>query len=304
MTRQRALVVGGTGFLGRHIAAALAEDYEVTVTTRDPAVPGRTVVLDPTRGYREQFAAALRELAPAVVVNAAGETWRPDPAARRRANIELPRLLAEAMADCPARFIHLGSSLEYGPVDPPAAIGEDTAAEPMSDYGRTKLDGTAAVLRLRGDAVVLRVFNAIGAGMSPASVLGSTVATLRAARAERRPAVIELLDLPQSRDFVDARDVAAAVAAAATRGSGVVNIGSGTARAAEDVVRALAEVSGVGYRIVKRRAPRGHTRAVGSDWQLADIRRAGADLGWAPRHGLADTLHHIWNFGPAGRRAR
>lgn len=303
MTRPRALVVGGTGFLGRHIAAALAPDYEVTVTTRDPATPGRAVVLDPGGDYRDQFARVLSRLAPEVVVNAAGETWRPDPAARLLANVELPRALARAMAGCPARFVHLGSSLEYGPVDPPAAIGEDAAAAPASDYGRSKLDGTAAVREHRGDAVVLRVFNAIGAGMSPASVLGSTVAALRAARGRRR-AEIALLDLPQCRDFVDARDVAAAVRAAATRGRGVVNIGSGSARPAEDVVRALAEVSGVDYRIVKRPAPRGHPRAAGGDWQRADIRRAATDLGWAPRHGLADTLHHIWNFGPAGRRAR
>ncbi|MFC0031680.1 NAD-dependent epimerase/dehydratase family protein [Micromonospora chaiyaphumensis] len=303
MNRPRAVVVGATGFLGRHVRSALATaGWEAVAAARRPEGP-RRVTLPPAGPLRHVLAPALRDLAPTLVVNAAGLIWRPEPAAMAVANAEVPEQIALALADsaAPARLVHLGSCLEYAPVPPPAAIDERTPTRPESPYGRSKLEGSrrlGAVAAAHGlDVVELRVFNAIGPGMSPASVLGAALDALQAARDRGGRAELRLLNLRQHRDYVDARDVADAVVAAATAAVGddrTLNVGSGVARSAEEVVRALALASGVGHDLRLVPAPAGAARAAGASWQLADIRRARAVLGWSPRRSLSRTVRDVW----------
>jgi nucleoside-diphosphate-sugar epimerase len=312
----RALLLGGTGFLGRHLLAGLgAAGWETVVVTRQPALArAETVLLAGNQPVRVQLAAALADLRPALVVNAAGQIWRPDPVSMTTANVVFAEALALALADsrCGARLVHLGSSLEYGPVPAPQAIDEDARTAPRTAYGRSKLAGTERILRIAAghglDVVVLRVFNAIGAAMSESSVLGQAVASLVRARSQRQRAELALLDLRQYRDYVDARDVAGAVLATARlpRGSdrrdgtvAIFNIGSAVARTAEELVRALAELSQVDYRLTKVAVPEGEHRSADADWQLADTGRAERQLGWTAAHLLPDTLSQIWRCAAA-----
>ena len=73
----------------------------------------------------------------------------------------------------------------------PAAMDEDTPATPQTAYGRSKLSGTERIRdiarRCGRDAVVLRVFNAIGAGMSTSSVIGGALGTSRRAATNAGP---------------------------------------------------------------------------------------------------------------------
>ncbi|MEV4258131.1 NAD(P)-dependent oxidoreductase, partial [Spirillospora sp. NPDC049652] len=218
---------------------------------------------------------------------------------------DVPQAIALAMADAAprSRLVHLGSCLEYGPVPPHTAVDESVPAAPVTEYGRSKLLGTRrlrAVADEHGlDAVVLRVFNAIGPGMSPASVLGRALEVLLAARADGRRAALELLDLRQHRDYVDARDVADAVVAAATPPAHPApewcfNIGSGAARTAAEVVRLLAETSGVPFDLTLRPVTGSGARSAGADWQRADTGRARRALGGSPRRTLPRTLDDIW----------
>ena len=71
------------------------------------------------------------------------------------------------------------------------------------------------------------------------------------------------------------------------------SLGAATARTAEEVVRGLAEVSDVAYRVTKLPAPTGD-RLAGVQWQLADTSRARTMLGWSATRPLPETLHRIW----------
>ena len=300
---ERALVVGGTGFLGKHVCDALAAaGWDTVIASRRPGAGA--VVLDAERSIRAELADALTRLEPALVVNAVGLIWRNDPPAMVVANTVVPEQIAMAMADAEyrGRLVHLGSCLEYGPVSPPEAIDELTPLKPESAYGRSKLAGTrrleAATRAYQLDVVLLRVFNAVGAGMDPASVLGGTVQTLLRAQHDGTCARIDLLDLRQHRDYVDARDVADAVLAAAelphSTGIRVFNIGSAVARTAHEVVHLLADTSGVAYRISIVPVAAGTARSTGASWQLADTRRALEVMGWSANRSITDTVHYIW----------
>lgn len=279
----RVALLGSGGFLGRHAAGALAEaGHEVVPISR--AAP---------------LAPQLRSAAAAAVVNCAGLTAG-SRSELQAANLDLVRQLLEALAGSRARLVQIGSSAEYGPGTPPRAIAEDHACSPQSDYGRTKLAASNAVLAAAGegrvDGTVLRVFNPVGAGMSPSSLPGRAAVLMR--RALTHGGTVDLGPLDATRDFVDARDVGRAVAAACTAqgvAGRVVNIGSGHGTTARELVATIAAVAGFSGPIGE--TADGSPRSPTLDWQVADIGLATAVLGWTPRRTLAESVAALWEAG-------
>ena len=217
--RLRLVVVGASGFLGRHVRQrACAAGLDVVTAGRSPLPDSSAHCLidlgaqDPAR-----LAGTLSTLAPDVVVNCAGATAGP-PEALAAVNVTGTYDLVRAMlmAGRPARLVHLGSAAEYGPGEPGTAVAESAPPRPASTYGATKLAGTRLVELGRAaglDAVVLRVFNPVGPGAPDGILPGRLVSEFRRALADGSE--VQLGPLDAVRDFVDARDVADAVIAAA-----------------------------------------------------------------------------------------
>jgi nucleoside-diphosphate-sugar epimerase len=292
----RALVIGASGYLGARVhRAAVAAGLEVVTAGRRPvAGPGRHVPLDLAWGV-DAVGAVLAGVAPDVVVNCAGATSG-DLAALTAANVDGPATLVTALLGSPARLVHLGSAAEYGRGPGEVPVREDEPARPLSPYGATKLAGTRLVELGRAaglPAVVLRVFNPVGPGAPGHTLPGRAVSEL--ARAVREDNVVRLGGLDAVRDFVDVDDVAAAVLAAATGplpAHGVVNVGSGTAMSARELVGTLVDVAGA--RVGIEEGGGGSARSADVPWQQADIAAATAAWGWRPRRSLAESLEGLW----------
>jgi nucleoside-diphosphate-sugar epimerase len=198
-----------------------------------------------------------------------------------------------------SRLVQVGSSAEYGAVPVGAMIAEDVPPNPVGTYGLTKLAGSELALAAgraeEVDAVVLRVFNPIGSGISANTLPGRTVAALRAAltAGER---LISLGALDDHRDFVDADDVADAICAAATAagrlGPRVLNVGSGRATRARDLVTAIAGAAGFDGEIAENRPS--SPRSTSVPWQQADIAAIAALLDWRPRRELSESIDALW----------
>ncbi|MFD7912036.1 NAD-dependent epimerase/dehydratase family protein [Streptomyces sp. NPDC059752] len=151
---------------------------------------------------------------------------------------------------------------EYGPTPSGVVLTEDHPAAPAGAYGRTKLAGTRAVLGACRDGaldcVVLRVSNVLGPA-APAGILLGVVAgrlreVARAAGPRGVPRPLRLAPLVDRRDFVDVRDVAGAVlaAAAASGCSGqIVNIGAGRPVLVRELVLRMVELSGLDVTVVE-----------------------------------------------------
>jgi nucleoside-diphosphate-sugar epimerase len=299
----RVLLFGSTGFIGSHVRAEL---------TRHPAVEWVTCLgrdrCDLVTAGADELASVLRELDPSVVVNCTGRLDG-TPAELLAANTLVTAKLVDAAARArdrepnggsagrPIRLIRLGSAGEYGRVPRGRAATEDDPAEPVSAYGVSHLAATHLLAQAGG--LTLRLFNPVGSGQGNANVLGRAAARLRDALA-RGDHTITLGPLSAARDFIDARDVARAVVAAALRpvpGTSVLNVGSGRAVTVREAVRLLAGAAGFTGRIDEEGTP--SARSAAMDWMCADVSRAHEVLGWRPAYDLADSVRAVWRSTPA-----
>ena len=146
----RVLITGADGQIGRALAAASPAGAEVILRAR--------AQLDLTRDA--DVAAAVREVRPDLVVNAAGYTGvdraEAEPDVAHAVNAAGAGRLAAAAADVGARMIHFSTDYvfdgtgmrPYRPGDPP---------RPLNVYGASKLAGEREVLgSLPGRALVIR----------------------------------------------------------------------------------------------------------------------------------------------------
>lgn len=322
--RRSAVVIGGTGSLGRHICAALLRggEFHVTAVARHeaPVVPGARLLRADLLAEPEETDAtgevgdgdssgggrALRRLLADsdIVVNAAGDSWRGTQDRMVASHTVLvERLLG--LVPARARLVHLGSVHEYGEIPPPQAADEHCPERPTTLHGRTKLIGSRAVLAAtaggRTDGVVLRVTNVCGPGAPAASFLGSLAERLR-----RLPpgAPLDLTLAPGMRDFVDVRDVADAVvlATAAPVTGLVINVGRGAGHTVADAAALMIGAAGLPRHRVRTHVATqpgnkaGSTGSTGSSgaWTKVDVGRARALLGWSHTRSLQDSVRDQW----------
>lgn len=155
--RPRLLILGATGRLGATLAAHYAPRYEILA-------PGRET-LDLSRP--ETVAQELEHVDFDLAINAAALT-SPDlcednPGLAMRVNAESAAIVAKVCANRWLRFIHLSTDYVFegkGCV----FLTEESVAEPVNAYGRSKRAGEVAVLAANADALVARVSWLFGPG--------------------------------------------------------------------------------------------------------------------------------------------
>lgn len=303
----RVAVLGGTGWAGRHVCAAFAARGSQVVAIARASAPHVSAqgfrALDVALAPQRTLAALLERERPDVVVNAtdalnATDGWRRAPAELSRVNVAAVDRLLLALAAAPwrPRLVHLGTIHEYGPVPTGTSIDEWVDPRPANDYACTKLAGSRLVLDAaaagEADAVVLRLANLCGPHPSPASFPGKLLRLLREAAAGRQ---VTLTVAEAARDFLDVRDAAEAVVAAATASASgrVVNVGSGRAVALRDLVAEFLAVAGLPAGCVVQQ--RHEVASLGGDWVRADIRLAARLLRWRPTTPLRESLRAAWD---------
>jgi nucleoside-diphosphate-sugar epimerase len=243
--RPRALVTGGSGFVGRPTVIALVErGWEVHVATGGGVAPQATAHRFDL--LREDAGELVRAIAPDAILHLAwrvepGKFWT-DPANLDwvAASLRLARAAAEGGV---RRFVGVGTCYEYDwPADAPCVEGVTPLAA-HTLYDTTKAALAAILRRYFADAGVgfawARLFYLFGPGEDARRFVPSVARALargEPARCTRGVAV---------RDFLDVRDAGAALAKlVAGDFCGDVNIGSGVAARLSDIAERLAALAG------------------------------------------------------------
>lgn len=296
----RTIVTGGAGFVGSHVCEALlARGDEVHVVDdlsrgrREHVPAGATLhVAD----VREPLAALFAELRPASVVHLAAQidvrVSVADPVADARTNVlgTINVLEAARAHEAQIVFSSTGGAI-YGECDVPAR--ESATRRPLAPYGTSKLAGEeylATWNRLYGARhVALRLGNVYGPRQDPHGEAGVVAIFLQRLRDGQAATIFG--DGSQTRDYVYAADVAAAVVAARASDGGVFNIGTGSATSVVELWDACCAT--VGTRL----------EPVPADARLGEIQRsvldpslAAAALGWRAATPLADGLRATWEW--------
>lgn len=243
----RVLITGGSGFAGRHLAAACAEaGDDVRAVSRGEGID----LLD-----AEATRAAVAAAAPAIVYHLAarahvGASWE-EPEATVSDNLAMTRHVLDAMRDAApeATVVAVSSGEVYGP---PARLPVDEAAplRPQNPYALSKA-AADLMAGFAADAYGLQViraraFNHAGPGQDPAYAIASFARQAAAAAAAGERVLRIVTGNPDTRrDYTDVRDVVRAYRLLAERAEpGAYNVCSGVSWSARELVARLAEAAG------------------------------------------------------------
>ncbi|HET7261280.1 MAG TPA: dTDP-4-dehydrorhamnose reductase [Casimicrobiaceae bacterium] len=145
----RILVTGAAGQLGRELATVLAPLGDVVALDRSG--------LDLARP--DDIVAVLRDVAPALVVNAAAYTAvdraEAEPEAAFAVNARAPGILAAEARRLDALVIHYSTDYVFDGASPEPR-DEAAPARPLNVYGASKLEGERAIEAAGGLALVFR----------------------------------------------------------------------------------------------------------------------------------------------------
>ncbi|MCU0669288.1 MAG: SDR family oxidoreductase [Myxococcota bacterium] len=314
MTKARlALVTGGAGFIGSHLAdALLAAGWAVRV-------------LDDFSSGREEN---LRHLQDRIEV-VRGDFAEPDVVARSVRDVEVvfhqgavpsvPRSVAEPVRTNRAnvvgtlgvleaarqagvrRVVYAASSSAYGDTEVLPKV-ESMPPNPRSPYALQKYAGEVYCRlyhELYGlETVALRYFNVFGPRQDPKSEYAAVVPRFATACLRREPAQIHG-DGEQSRDFTFVADTVRAnlLAAEAKDAPGhVINVAGGRRISLNELYATLQRITGSTVP-----ATHGPPRAGDVKHSLADLSRARTLLGFEPRVSLEDGLRRTLESLEQGR---
>ncbi len=294
LSGRRVLVTGGSGFIGRHVVAALtSEGARVRVIDLKEHPDPSVEIVQGDLADPEALEAALADGIDAVVHLAAVTSVLRSlehPDLTYRTNVAATHgLLEGARVAGASALVFASTNAVTGPMEEPA-ITERARLRPLTPYGATKAAGEmlmsaySASYGLR--CTYLRLTNVYGLGMQAKD---SIVARLM--RAIRTGATFEIYgDGRQVRDYVNVADVvdAAKLALRDENWSGPVVIGTGTSLSVLQVVDEVRRATQAELEVRHGPAKQGEMPAV-----IVDPARA-HELGWAPQWGFSEGIDAVW----------
>jgi len=295
----RAIVTGGAGFIGSHVAEALVAREDEVIVVDDLSSGKRANVPEGARlvelDIRDSALGDLfAEMRPEVCFHLAAQASvtvsvdRPDHDADVNVLGTIRVLEAARGSNTQLVFSSTGGAI-YGDCDGP--MREDSRRRPLSPYGVSKLAGEeylALYNRLYGSRhVAVRYANVYGPRQDPHGEAG-VVAIFFGRLRNGEPCRI-FGDGRQTRDYVYVGDAVRAALAAVGHAGGVFNVGTGVETSVLELYELCRRTGGS-----EAEAERAPARPGEAQRSVVDPSLAAAELGWVPEVSLEDGLRATW----------
>jgi len=145
------LLLGGSGILGSDCREVLSMDFDViSPDEKDLDITIRDAVID-----------SLQQISPDIILNCAGisdvDRCEVDSLVIRKVNVDGPRNLAQGSARFKSRLVQISSDYVFnGRRVVPQPYFEDDQVDPISTYGKSKMESEVAVRENSPDYIILR----------------------------------------------------------------------------------------------------------------------------------------------------
>ena len=291
----RALVTGGSGFVGHHLVAHLEALGDEVITCDRAPLPGGAVLDITDAAATGELVARVR---PEVIYHLAGwadvgGSWRA-PVEAFRANAEGTLNVLQAATDVGVdRVLAVSSADVYGAVsEAELPLTEDSALRPASPYAASKVAADFLALQAwlgrRLPVLRVRAFNHLGPGQTDKFVAPALASRIARNEVEGGD-VITIGNLSARRDFTDVRDVVRAYRLLVEHGEPgeVYNVCSGHDVAVQELADALLAMA---RRPMRFEPDPELLRPVDVPVLRGDHARLTKATGWEPQIPLTQTL--------------
>ena len=294
-----ALVTGGAGFIGSHLARTLlAQGRQVTVLdnlsvgTRHSVPEGARFVHGDIRDAAAVEDAltgvdAVFHLAAQVTIRGSFERFVDD----LDTNVMGTAYILRAVDPAKVKWFTLASSMAvYADAPSAAPIDERHSTQPISPYGVGKLaaEGVSRqILESKGiPFTAVRFFNTFGPGQTYTPYVG--VLTIFVTRLLRGEPITIFGDGEQQRDFIHVHDIVAGTIGATGRAAGIFNLGTGRGTSLNQLAQIVLNRLAPGQQAQHAPAQAGELR-----FSVANIDAARRAFGFNPSRSLDSNLDDV-----------
>ena len=296
-----ALVTGGAGFIGSHLARTLIRQGRAVTILDNLSVGSRAAVPDGARFVHGDIrdAATVADalagvdcvfhLAAQVTIRGSFDKFYED----LDTNVMGTAQILRAVDPAKVKWFTLASSMAvYADAPSPSPIDDQHPTQPLSPYGLGKLaaEGVSRqILAAKGiPFTAMRFFNTFGSGQTYTPYVG--VLTIFVTRLLRGQSITIFGDGEQQRDFIHVNDIVDGTIGATGRAAGTFNLGTGRGTSLNELASIVLQ------RLAPDEAARhGPSQAGELRFSVANIDAARRAFGFAPARSLEGDLDDVIN---------
>jgi GDP-4-dehydro-6-deoxy-D-mannose reductase len=289
---RKLLLVGGTGFVGSHMAQHCSGRYDIVTTGRGVDVCNPNQLCD-----------LISRVKPDDVVHFAAITTLKESFENPRATYDinfsgtLNVLMALHESSFSGRFLFVSSSEVYGRLsDGDLPVCESRPVRPLNPYAVAKIAAEALCYQWsqteQFKIIIARPFNHIGPGQSERFAIADFGRQMAMIKLGLMEPIIQVGDIDATRDFTDVRDIAAAYEKLLDYGQSgeIYNVCSGDERSVRSLIERMCQLASVSVEI-KTDSQRVRTneqrRVFGNNSKLIKA------TGWSNLYSIDQTLKDI-----------
>lgn len=290
----RIFITGGAGFIGTHLCQKLAQKHDVTIydnfsnsnqenslsTTQNVSIiSGDILDYQKLSSAMKNHNIVIHLAAKIDVINSII-----NPELTFETNVKgTQNVLDSCISNGITKIITTSSAAIYQNISK-GSITEENKTEPLSPYGKSKLEMEKIITNSKIDSTILRLFNVYGSNST-----SGVIVNFKENIQNNKPLTI-FGDGKAIRDFVHVDDVINGIILSISSKSGIFNIASGNGTSINDLAKLFIHLSEKKSEIIFK--PARDNEIIHS---VADISLAQKELGFFPQISLNDGLKTIFS---------